>query len=217
MKYYGRFILLILSLTYTLIYSIVGIVEIIPFTIFIIIHAGFSWFIGSWYDKFKYLSYHDPLTGVYNRRYAYIFFEKQFKRAKRKNERIGILNIDIDDFKVINDSYGHNYGDFILQELCNLIMRNIRKEDILVRWGGDEFIVLLYNMDCTSAQNLMNQINESIKAELNNCQESNKPDMTLSIGHSIYPEDGQTISKLLSIADKRMYKIKSKTKEVSSS
>ncbi|MBU8791130.1 GGDEF domain-containing protein [Oceanobacillus caeni] len=217
MEYYGRFILLILSLTSASVYSIVGRVDIILFTIFTFIHAGFSWFIGGWYDKFRYLSYHDPLTGVYNRRYAYIYFEKQLKRAKRKNERIGILNIDIDNFKMINDSYGHHYGDFILQQLCRSITKNIRKEHILVRWGGDEFIVLLNNMDCTSAQNLINQMNESIRAELNHCQESNKSGVTLSIGHAIYPEDGQNISELLLISDKRMYQIKSNTVEVSPS
>ena len=154
---------------------------------------------------------------MYNRRYAYIHFEKRFNRAKRRNERIGILNIDIDNFKLINDTYGHSYGDFILKELCSVIVGTIRKEDILVRWGGDEFLLLVIDMDNTSVQNLINQINETIKTELNNREESMKPDITLSIGHSIYPEDGQNISDLLSIADKRMYKVKSITKEVSSS
>ena len=217
MKYYGRFILLFLSLISALIYSLVGSIETMLFIPLIFLHGVLSWFIGSWYDKFKYLSYHDPLTGVYNRRYAYIHFQKKFKQAQYKNEKIGILNIDIDDFKAINDTYGHNYGDFILQELCRLITRNIRKKDILVRWGGDEFIVLFDNLDCTSAQNLINQINESLKTELHHCQDTNKPDMTISIGHSIYPEDGQNTSELLLIADKRMYKVKSKTKEASTS
>ena len=217
MKYRGRFILLFLSLASAWIYLIVGNVEVIPFTIFTLIHVSFSWFIGGWYDKYRYLSYHDPLTGVYNRRYADIHFEKSFNRAKRRNERIGIINIDIDNFKLINDTYGHSYGDLILKELCSLIVGNIRKEDILVRWGGDEFLLLVIDMDDTSAQNLINQINETIKTELNNREESMKPDITLSIGHSIYPEDGQNISDLVSIADKRMYKVKSITKEVSSS
>jgi diguanylate cyclase (GGDEF)-like protein len=215
MKYRGRFILLFLSLASAWIYLIVGNVEVISFTIFTLIHVSFTWFIGGWYDKYRYLSYHDPLTGVYNRRYADIHFEKSFNRAKRRKERIGIINIDIDNFKLINDTYGHSYGDFILKELCSLIVGTIRKEDILVRWGGDEFLLLFIAIDYTSAQNLTNQINETIKTELNNCGESMKTDISLSIGHSIYPEDGQNISDLLSIADKRMYKVKSITKEVS--
>lgn len=213
MKYRGRFILLFLSLTSAWIYSIVGYVEVISFTIFTLIHVSFLWFIGGRFDKYRYLSYHDPLTGVYNRRYADIHFEKSFNRAKRRNERIGIINIDIDNFKLINDTYGHSYGDLILKELCSLILGTIRKEDILVRWGGDELLLLVIDMDDTSAQNLINQINDTIKTELNNREESRKPDITLSIGHSIYPEDGQNISDLLLIADKKMYKVKSITKE----
>ena len=121
------------------------------------------------------------------------------------------------NFKLINDTCGHSYGDFILKELCSVIVGTIRKEDILVRWGGDEFLLLVIDMDNTSVQNLIKQINDTIKTELNNREESMKPDITLSIGHSIYPEDGQNISDLVSIADKRMYKVKSITKEVSSS
>lgn len=88
--------------------------------------------------------------------------------------------------------------------------------DIVVRWGGDEFLILFIDIDYTSAQNLTNQINETIKTELNNCGESMKKDKSLSIGHSIFPEDGQNITDLLSNADKRMYKVKSITKDVSS-
>ena len=216
MKYPGRFILLSLSLCSAWIYLIVGNMEIIPFTIITLIHVSFSWFIGVWYDKYRSLSYQDPLTVVYNRRYADIHFKKRLNRAKLQNERIGIINIDIDNFKLINDTYGHSYGDAILKKICNLIVGTTRKKDILVRWGGDEFVILIMDIDYTSAEILTNLIKETIKTELVNCEESMKIDISLSIGHSIYPDDGQNISDLLSIADKRMYKVKSITKEVSS-
>ncbi|MDS9471864.1 GGDEF domain-containing protein [Sporosarcina pasteurii] len=215
MKYRGRFILLFISLVSACVYLVIGNVQIIPFTIFTLIEFSFSWFIGGWYDKYRYLSYHDPLTGVYNRRYAYMHLERYFKIANRRHERIGILNIDIDNFKLINDTYGHSYGDFILKGLCRIIVENTRKEDILVRWGGDEFLLFVIDKDDTSLENLTYQINDTIKTDLNNYGESKKHEVTVSIGHSIYPDDGQNISDLLSISDKRMYKVKSITKEVS--
>jgi len=110
-------------------------------------------------------TYHNSLIGVYNRRYAYIHFEKCFNRAKRQNQSIGMFNIDIDNFKLINDSYGHNYGDFILKKICRLIVGTIRKEDILARCGRDEFLLLFIDIDYTTTQNLTNQINETIKTK----------------------------------------------------
>ena len=171
MKYWGRFVLLFLSIVTAWINILFGNVEVGPFTLFTIIHVVFSWFIGSWYDKYRYLSYHDPLTGVYNRMYAYIHFEKRLKRAKRRNESIGFLYIDLDDFKLINDTYGHSHGDFVLKELCKVIAGTIRKDDILVRWGGDEFLLLLTDNDNSSVQHQINQITETIKTELK-CEKS---------------------------------------------
>jgi len=76
-----------------------------------------------------------------------------------------MFNIDIDNFKLINDSYGHNYGDFILKKICRLIVGTIRKEDILARCGRDEFLLLFIDIDYTTTQNLTNQINETIKTK----------------------------------------------------
>ena len=209
MKYWGRFVLLFLAIVTAWINILFGNVEVGPFTLFTGIHVVFSWFIGSWYDKYRYLSYHDPLTGVYNRMYAYIHFEKRLKRAKRRNESIGFLYIDLDDFKLINDTYGHSHGDFVLKELCKVIAGTIRKDDILVRWGGDESLLLLIDNDNSSVQHQINQITETIKTEVK------KPDIILSIGHSIYPKDEQNALDLILFADKRTWKVKSKTKEAS--
>lgn len=102
----------------------------------------------------------------------------------------------------------------ILKEICHLIGGTIRKEDTFVRWGGDEFLLVFSETDDSYTQKLITQINNTIETGLNNFESPMKSDITLSIGHSTFPEDGQNITDLLLIADKRMYKVKSIAKEV---
>lgn len=213
MKYRGRIALLFLSLLTSFIFLVNGDDVSCPlFIIYSFFHAAFLWVFGGWYDKYKYLSYYDPLTGVFNRRYAYNVFEKKFHRAMKRNEKIGIITIDIDQFKLMNDTYGHDYGDNILKELCRLIEKSIRKEDILVRWGGDEFLLLLVNRDNADVELFMEQLNERFKTIFSQHQEEKKTILSLSVGFSMFPQDANNLLELISIADERMYHIKRKMK-----
>jgi len=93
-------------------------------------------------DYFQYLSHHDRLTGSFNREYLHHRFEKLIAATKRNNQHLGLILIDIDHFKKINDEYGHNLGDDVLKSLAELIQENIRIHDRLIRWGGEEFILV---------------------------------------------------------------------------
>lgn len=215
MKYTGRITLIFLSLLTSFVSLADGDERGAFFFVFCIFHASLSWVFGGWYDKAKFLSYHDPLTGVYNRRYAYKVFEKKLQRAKKRNEKIGILNIDVDNFKSINDTYGHAYGDFILKEISCFIRKNIGKKDVLVRWGGDEFLVLFVNRDEKSAWKLIEHINQSLKKAVRESKEDKKTEITLSMGFSIFPKDADSLHDLIAIADERMYKLKMLSKSKS--
>lgn len=93
------------------------------------------------YDKAKYFSEKDTLTGVYNRRFVEAIFPKLLAQVERKNEQLSLSIVDCNDFKPINDTYGHKIGDEVLITLSSLLAGEIRKSDIVARWGGDEFLI----------------------------------------------------------------------------
>ena len=95
------------------------------------------------YTQTKQLSITDALTNLYNRRYFETAFAREFARAKRYNSDLSLVIVDIDWFKKINDTYGHSCGDFVLKELSWLMAENFRQTDIIFRYGGEEFVILL--------------------------------------------------------------------------
>lgn len=164
-----------------------------------------AWWFGKQYDKEKFLSEKDALTGVYNRRYCDKTIHKLLHEAKLKSEQLGIFIIDIDNFKGINDTYGHCVGDLVLKDISKLLMSITRKSDTVFRWGGDEFLLLTPNMDRDGAKKTIERINKSINVGV---QKATNVNFSISAGFAIYPEDGHTFDELLSIADKKMYQIK---------
>ena len=148
----------------------------------------------------------DALTGVYLRRY---FLEKlniEIKRAKRYKTNFHILMLDIDFFKKINDTYGHLTGDKVLIEISKKIEQNIRPTDILCRYGGEEFIVLLNNLTDTDALNVAQNIRNEIKKIKFN-EDNIVFSVTVSIGITKYKESFNS-KEIISVADKALYEAK---------
>lgn len=152
----------------------------------------------------------DPLTKISNRRYIDFVIKTSIEESKEFNTEFAILFIDIDDFKKVNDTYGHLAGDEVLKTLSNTIKDNIGINDVLGRWGGEEFLVLLKNADRPT----MNKVGEKIRVLCENTTvhfENLELKVTVSIGGALYKED-DTIKSIVDRADSLMYKSKSEGK-----
>ncbi len=149
----------------------------------------------------------DQLTGMYNRKYLDEFVDKAIPQAIRSGITYGILMIDIDFFKMINDTYGHDVGDEGIRVVSKTIKENIRESDIAIRYGGEEFIVLLYNCDKAFTATVADKIRVAFSKE----QISTGSDSftkTLSVGTSQFPEDSDSIWRCIKYADIALYHAK---------
>jgi diguanylate cyclase (GGDEF)-like protein/PAS domain S-box-containing protein len=158
-------------------------------------------------NQLKYNAYHDTLTGLYKRNFFMIFLSKTLADAKKKKTLVAIMFLDIDYFKQINDNYGHDIGDILLQQFSQRLKNCLRENDCLARWGGDEFIALLSNI--SSSDNLtiiINRITESINNPFI-CND-NIIKTSISIGVAIFPLHDENINSLLKKADQALYTTK---------
>lgn len=150
----------------------------------------------------------DALTGLYNRKYLDEYIEKALSQAKRNGIVYGILMIDIDFFKMVNDTYGHDVGDRAIKVLSRILKENIREADTAFRFGGEEFLILLYECEEEMVVNIANKIRiafEKAPIQPNNGATFNK---TLSVGASIFPKDSDSLWKCIKFADIALYKAK---------
>ncbi|NPA66399.1 MAG: EAL domain-containing protein [Epsilonproteobacteria bacterium] len=154
----------------------------------------------------KYQAEHDPLTNLPNRLLFLDRLKQALKYAKRKNGKVSVLFFDLDRFKEINDTYGHEVGDKLLQEVTKRLTENRRSEDTVARLGGDEFTLLLLNQDQDGIIHVVTSIMKKMEKPfyINNLELYT----TFSIGISSYPEDGTTHDELLRNADTAMYEAK---------
>ncbi|ADG93043.1 diguanylate cyclase [Arcobacter nitrofigilis DSM 7299] len=149
------------------------------------------------------LSNTDALTKVYNRRFLEDFSKKYFEIIKREKTTLSILIVDIDDFKTINDNYGHEAGDEVLLKLVELMQNKIRENDFIVRLGGDEFLVLLPNSNIKGAKIVAEKLLKSICEAKNNYKR-----FTVSIGSAEFNLEDKDINCLIRRADEELYKAK---------
>lgn len=152
------------------------------------------------------LAYYDGLTGLANRTFFYKLANQIINDADRNKKEVGLMFIDIDKFKDINDKYGHMIGDKVLVEVAKLLVESKRKNDVISRHGGDEFLILLPDIkDHDNHRLIASRISKANRSVNLNGIEIN---ISLSIGISFYPKDGGNIDQLISNADKAMYKAK---------
>jgi len=152
-------------------------------------------------------SLRDPLTSLYNRRYLEDSLQREFAHAQREKYPVSIIMSDIDHFKRINDTYGHNVGDEVLQELSRMLVISFRTEDIICRYGGEEFIIV---MPGTPAETALARA-ETFRQTLENSAlpaTGQSIHITLSAGIAVYPENGSSVDEIIRLADQALYQAK---------
>ncbi len=152
----------------------------------------------------------DGLTGLYNRRRMLELLESAIEDAARQEHCVGLLFIDLNGFKGINDEYGHAAGDKILTTVATRIAARVRNSDIVCRYGGDEFVVVLPGVpDAGAVDKVADAIRERVSLP---CWiQRNEQRLTAAIGQSMYPHDGRTPDAILHAADLAMYKLKARS------
>jgi diguanylate cyclase (GGDEF)-like protein/PAS domain S-box-containing protein len=150
----------------------------------------------------------DPLTGLYNRRYLEEMLEREIRRAVRAEQALGLLMLDLDHFKKFNDTYGHDAGDTVLRESASFLAKSIRAEDVVCRFGGEEFVIILPTANLTAALARAERIRSKVR-ELTVLHQGQSLGMvTVSVGVAALPEHGTSPKGLLEAADAALYRAK---------
>ena len=159
-------------------------------------------------DQLKERANRDALTGLYNRHYLDATIERELLRCKREGRDMGLMLIDIDHFKRINDSHGHQAGDEVLRQLAQLLLEHSRAADIICRYGGEEFLLLLPGMQPAVALSRAENYRAMLEQTVVHFGDQ-EIKVTLSVGLASYPRDGESSDALIAKADKALYQAKS--------
>jgi diguanylate cyclase (GGDEF)-like protein len=150
----------------------------------------------------------DPLTGLFNQRYLKEALEIETSRALRSKMPMGIIMLDLDHFKHVNDNYGHEAGNAVLQALGKFLQSHIREDDLICRYGGDEFLVILPGTTLESALQRAEQMREGVQSVRVNYRGKLLDPITLSLGIAVFPDHGTTGARVIQAADAAMYRAK---------
>lgn len=151
------------------------------------------------YEKTKSLSMQDPLTGLANRRLMYLELDRNIAKAKRYKGPFSIIMIDIDHFKEYNDRHGHLAGDRLIEEFARLSLKAVRGADLVVRYGGEEFLILLPETDLKRAADVAERLRRAVEA---------RKGVTISLGVASYNEEMKGADELIDAADETLYRAK---------
>jgi diguanylate cyclase (GGDEF)-like protein len=160
------------------------------------------------YEEARALADRDRLTGFYNHRYLHERFGEEIVRAQRSRQELSVLMLDLDDFKIVNDTFGHLFGDEVLAWTAAVIRSALRASDIPARYGGDEFAVLLPDTAHDAALRVADRIREAFAAASFDGGRRRDVSVGLAIGAATFPEHGRTVAELIAAADAGMYREK---------
>jgi len=159
-------------------------------------------------DRLKYLATHDSLTGLYNRNMLEQRITDEVNRAERYNHALSVFMVDIDYFKLVNDTYGHRIGDTVLSSFASILESSIRKTDYAARYGGEEFIVILPETPLAKAAKLAKRLHNQLAEHPIQIEDDKELNLTTSIGVAAFPEHAQSWQNLLEAGDLAMYAAK---------
>ena len=159
----------------------------------------------------KHAAFHDPLTGLPNRNYFQVLFSKELAYAKLRSDELTVAFLDLDDFKIINDTWGHTAGDRVLCEVAERLKGTLRESDIITRMGGDEYVIVFPHIgNDETIEKIGIKIQETLKQSID--FQDISVQINASIGFSVFPRDADNIEDLLEKADKAMYRVKDSNK-----
>jgi diguanylate cyclase (GGDEF)-like protein len=151
----------------------------------------------------------DPLTGIANARCMYLRFDQEAARARRASRPLQVVMFDLDNFKMVNDQFGHAVGDRMLREVAQILQTQLREYDFLARYGGDEFVAIVPDMTVEQVRELCDRIEAVVSGFVLNAGGGHQAQVGISPGTAAYITDGETLDALLQSADRAMYRAKS--------
>jgi len=158
--------------------------------------------------KLQEQAYRDPLTNLYNRRHFDEINGSLFSMSKRGNNPLAVLMIDIDCFKSVNDTFGHHIGDIVIKSLSNILMNTIRQSDIAIRYGGEEFLLLLTNTNKSNAHVVAEKIRRHAENTTVKIEKHSDLQFTISLGLAVIKVEDEDITAAIEEADKALYMAK---------
>lgn len=167
------------------------------------------------YEKTRESALVDPLTELPNARGFYMMLEQRLAECQRMNkEPLAVVSMDIDDFKIVNDKYGHSIGDRLLASVAGVVRRELRQMDILTRYAGDEFVAIMPMASSKMAVAISERMRNAVEEQLFSVRAGTMVGLGVSVGVACFPEDGETTEELLSNAARRMQNDKNSRKTV---
>lgn len=159
-------------------------------------------------QRLRTMAYRDALTGLYNHRYFYEQLSHEIDRSQRYGQPLSVLLMDMNNFKQINDTYGHLVGDKFLSLVGQVIAAQIRSSDVAARYGGDEFVVILPNTPAAEARKTAEKLADAVANATAAGPGEERIRLGISVGTATCPEDSRSAGELLEIADARLYDVK---------
>ncbi len=158
------------------------------------------------YEAMSQLVYRDALTGVYSRRFFDEILPRELNLARRSQRPVALIMIDLDDFKAVNDSYGHPIGDAALRALAQFLVRTVRSTDVVCRFGGEEFVVVLSDTSASAAMALAEKLRSQLAETQAGPEWALPTRFTMTCGVAASPDDGADADALVRVADFRLYR-----------